>query len=326
MPPDTVRPNLGPFRAGNTGTEGVWQFRGAAEGAAVLITALVHGNEPCGAWALCRVLEAGLRPQRGTLTLAFCNLEAHDRYDPTRPDEARFLDEDLNRVWGPSLATGQPSRERRRARALQPFVEAADWLLDLHSMHEPGLPTVLTGGAASSQRMTMAAEHLGLPGFIVSDAGHAEGARMRDHGRFRDPPVDATYGALLVECGAHGDPASREVAWTAVLRFLDWTEALPAPELARSLAEPRQVLDVTDAVVARSTAFQFVRPWAHGQRVAHAGTLLGWNDGDPVVTPFDDCVLVMPSLRQLRPGVTVVRLARSVTLPTPFPPLSRGAP
>ena len=129
-----------------------------------------------------------------------------------------------------------------------------------------------------------------------------------------------------MECGAHGDPASREVAWTAVLRFLDWTEALPAPELARSLAEPRQVLDVTDAVVARSTAFQFVRPWAHGQRVAHAGTLLGWNDGDPVVTPFDDCVLVMPSLRQLRPGVTVVRLARSVTLPTPFPPLSRGAP
>ncbi|EEA00023.1 conserved hypothetical protein [Burkholderia sp. H160] len=27
-------------------------------------------------------------------------------------------------------------------------------------------------------------------------------------------------------------------------------------------------------------------------------------------TPYDNCILVMPSLRQLRPGVTVVRLGR----------------
>jgi len=39
-------------------------------------------------------------------------------------------------------------------------------------------------------------------------------------------------------------------------------------------------------------------------------TALAYNDGEPVLTPYDDCVLVMPSLRQLRPGVTVVRLAR----------------
>lgn len=30
--------------------------------------------------------------------------------------------------------------------------------------------------------------------------------------------------------------------------------------------------------------------------------------------PFDDCVLVMPSLRQLRAGVTVVRLAKRTPL------------
>ena len=37
-----------------------------------------------------------------------------------------------------------------------------------------------------------------------------------------------------------------------------------------------------------------------------------WSNGEPVVTPYPDCVLVMPSLRQLRPGVTVVRLGRLV--------------
>jgi hypothetical protein len=32
--------------------------------------------------------------------------------------------------------------------------------------------------------------------------------------------------------------------------------------------------------------------------------------GREIATPYDDCVLVMPSLRQLRPGVTTVRLGR----------------
>ncbi|QVN23933.1 hypothetical protein [Burkholderia pyrrocinia] len=39
---------------------------------------------------------------------------------------------------------------------------------------------------------------------------------------------------------------------------------------------------------------------------------VGWSNDVPVVTPYPDCVLVMPSLRQLRPGVTVVRLSRLV--------------
>ena len=38
--------------------------------------------------------------------------------------------------------------------------------------------------------------------------------------------------------------------------------------------------------------------------------VIGWSDGEPVLTPYDDCMLVMPSLRQLRPGVTVVRLGK----------------
>jgi hypothetical protein len=38
--------------------------------------------------------------------------------------------------------------------------------------------------------------------------------------------------------------------------------------------------------------------------------VIGWSNGEAVSTPYDDCMLVMPSLRQLRPGVTVVRLGR----------------
>ncbi|EJE49301.1 putative deacylase, partial [Acidovorax sp. CF316] len=94
-------PDIGAWRAGNTGTEGVWHFDSGVPGRHVMVSALVHGNELCGAWALKGLLEAGLRPARGKLTLAFCNLSAFDRFDPQSHDASRFTDEDLNRQWLP---------------------------------------------------------------------------------------------------------------------------------------------------------------------------------------------------------------------------------
>jgi hypothetical protein len=50
------------------------------------------------------------------------------------------------------------------------------------------------------------------------------------------------------------------------------------------------------------------------QVIERKGTVIGHEPGREITTPYDDCVLVMPSLRQLRPGVTVVRLARRHSL------------
>ena len=44
--------------------------------------------------------------------------------------------------------------------------------------------------------------------------------------------------------------------------------------------------------------------------IARAGTVIGDNDGEPVTTPYDDCVLVMPSTAHAKAGNTVVRLGR----------------
>ncbi|HBO79954.1 MAG TPA: succinylglutamate desuccinylase, partial [Cupriavidus sp.] len=62
--------------------------------------------------------------------------------------------------------------------------------------------------------------------------------------------------------------------------------------------------------VATSMDFRFAGPYTGLETFADAGTVIGWNGGAEVVTPYPNCVLVMPSLRQLRPGVTVVRLGR----------------
>jgi predicted deacylase len=300
-------PDLTAWRAGNTGVPGVWRFDSGAAGPDVLVTALVHGNELCGAWAVRDLLAAGVRPQRGALTLALCNLAAFDTFDPARPHASRCVEHDLNRVWGDALHGPGATVEHVRARQLAPFVERADWLLDLHSMHDPGPPLLLTG---VQRRNVELARTLGVPEHVVVDAGHAEGCRMRDHGRFG--AADAQARALLIECGAHGALSSREVARDISARFLRASGCIETPAGTAPLApQPaQQVLEVTHAIAARSPDTRFAEPWRCMQRIARAGTVLGWREGEPFVTPYDDCTLVMPSLRQLRAGVTVVRLAR----------------
>ena len=308
-------PDISMWRQGNTGTEGVWHFDSGQPGRHVLISALIHGNELCGAWALKGLLEADVRPVAGKLTLMFANLTAFERFDPSDHDASRFVDEDMNRQWMDERMAEPHTLERQRVAALAPWVQQADWVLDLHSMHEPGAPLLLTG---IQPRNLELARQLANPVHIVVDAGHKDGVRMRDYGRLGLSDVQAPdTRSLLIECGFHGDPASRDVARDMCVRFLAVSGAVPAQTLLRALpgwqladAAQQWALEVTGPVVARSENFRFTEPFTGLECIAQAGTVIGDNDGEPVTTPYDDCVLVMPSVRQARAGVTVVRFAR----------------
>jgi hypothetical protein len=306
---DLPYPDLTHERLGNTGTPGVWHFDSGTPGRSLMITALIHGNELCGAWALKTLLASGLRPQNGALILAFGNLDGYDRFDVGQPDASRYLDEDLNRVWQDDRLAQAGNRERRRAAELLPWVQRADSLLDLHSMHEPGKPLLLTGVLP---RNIALARKLAAPAHVIVDAGHKDGVRLRDYGRFGDPRGDAR--ALLIECGYHGDPASRLVALDMMARMLRETEVVAADRIPQEWFQPQpsvqRVLEVTDAIVAPSMDVRFAQEWQGLETLAKAGDLIGWVDGQPIMAPYDNCTLIMPSLRQLRPGVTVVRLAK----------------
>jgi predicted deacylase len=308
-------PDISMWRQGNTGTPGVWHFDSGTPGRHLLISALIHGNELCGAWALKGLLEADVRPMAGKLTLMFANLAAFERFDPADHDASRFVDEDMNRQWMDERIAEPRTLERQRVAALAPWVRQADWVLDLHSMHEPGAPLLLTGMQARNLAL---ARLLAKPVHIVVDAGHMDGIRMRDYGRFgqSDSQAPGTR-SLLIECGFHGDPASRDVAHDMCARFLEVSGALSAHNVQTCLpgwkqadAPEQWALEVTGPVVARNNHFRFTKAFKGLECIAKAGTVIGDNDGEPVTTPYDDCVLVMPSVRQARAGVTVVRFAR----------------
>ena len=304
-------PDIEPYRAGNTGIEYVTSFDAAEAGPHVLVTALTHGNEICGAITLDRLFRAGVRPRRGRLTLAFDNIAAYREFDARYPIASRYIDEDFNRLWHPATLDGpRRSVELERARALRPIVDSADFLLDLHSMQYATAPLMLAGLLPRSREL---AQRIGIPELIMCDAGHAAGPRMRDYGGFGDPASAKT--ALLIECGQHWERRAAEVAMDVTLRFLIAlgvvtradVAALGGPDFD---AHPRQrVIEVTEAVTIAGERFDFAGEFRGLEILPEKGTLIGRDDGREVRTPYDNCILIMPS-RRLVKGQTAVRLGR----------------
>src|SRR5207237_9752622 len=123
--------------------------------------------------------------------------------------------------------------ETRRAQIVRPFVERADLLLDLHSMHDDGVPLMLAGPLAKGVAF---ARKLGTPVDIIADAGHAAGMRMRDYGGFGDPK--SPKNALLIETGQHWRAASVVVAKGVTARFLAPTGLVEAGDFAAGGEQP----------------------------------------------------------------------------------------
>jgi len=109
-PIELAFPDITPYAEGNTGIPYVYTFDSGVPGPHVMVNALTHGNEVCGAIAVKDLLDLGVRPRRGKLTLAFANVDAYRAFDPARPDAARFVDQDFNRVWTAAILD-DPARD-----------------------------------------------------------------------------------------------------------------------------------------------------------------------------------------------------------------------
>ncbi|MSP48762.1 MAG: succinylglutamate desuccinylase [Alphaproteobacteria bacterium] len=310
-PVELTAPSLDPYKHGNTGTNYVTTFDSGKPGPHAMVNALTHGNEICGAIAVDFLFREGVRPTRGKLTLAFANVAAYRSFDPNKPAASRFVDEDFNRVWSESVLDGpRKSSEMTRARQLRPLIDTVDFLLDIHSMQHRTPPLGLSGPLKKGQDFALG---VGGPEIVVADQGHAAGKRLRDYSFF-GKETDSRN-AYLVECGQHWEKTSADVAIDCTLRFLKHVDIVSPDFLDRHLpkAPPKKqrVIQVTEAVTVASDDFRFVGPYRGMEEFERKGTEIANDGGKPVLTPYDGCVLIMPS-RRLRKGLTAVRLGRYI--------------
>ncbi len=317
---ELAAPDITRWRAGTADLPYVHSFEGPRPGPHVLITGLVHGNEICGAIALDRLLSDRLRPAQGRLSFAFVNTAAYERFDPANPTASRFVDEDFNRLWSPEVLDGpRSSVELNRARDLRPLVETVDLLLDIHSLQQGDDAMLLSGPLEKGRSL---ARQVGTPAIVVADSGHAAGTRLRDYAGFADPA--SAKNALLVECGQHWRAGSETVALETAVRFLAATGTIEAATAqaygiygvcgaygADAPPPPQHLIEVSEAVTAVSEDFAFEEPYRGFEVIPKAGTVIARDGARTFSTPYDNCVLVMPSL-SLKPGQTAVRLGRRI--------------
>jgi hypothetical protein len=135
---------------------------------------------------------------------------------------------------------------------------------------------------------------------------------MRDYGGFGD--AASPRNALLVECGQHWAAESAQVAKETLLRFLAHFRMLDPAVLTAHLPKPpppQRLIEVTDAITIRSEQFRFAADYKGMEVIAKGGTEIARDGDQSVRTPYDECVLIMPS-RRLSKGQTAVRLGRYV--------------
>ncbi|MGI9385577.1 MAG: succinylglutamate desuccinylase [Methyloligellaceae bacterium] len=309
-PIELQAPDIEPYRAGNTGVDYVTTFDSGAPGPHVMISAIVHGNELCGPVALDWLFRQDVRPRNGRLTLAFVNVAAYGNWDPDDPFASRWVDEDFNRLWARDVLEGdRTSLELERARALRPLLDTVDLLLDIHSMQTPSPPLMMAGPLPKGRVL---AREVGVPDLVVTDRGHAAGRRMRDYAGFAEP--ESPKNALLVECGQHWAAPAGDLAIETAVRFLRATGIVEADlglEAAPATATAQRFIEVTEGITIKSEIFTFAREFQGGEVIPEAGTLLGHDGEQPVHTPYDHCVLIMPTRRTYR-GQTAVRIGKFV--------------
>jgi len=303
LPPLEIRPkDLSPYRQGNTGIDYVHRFDSGRPGPHVLINALTHGNEFCGMVAATHLLDRGVRPQIGTLTVSFANVAAYESFHPERPFDSRQLVHNLNRIWSAAQLEGSDdSPELRRARELRPVVTAADHILDIHSTSQDVSPFWVY---PQFERNAAAALAIGRPAVhLVMPQGLGSGTPLIQHGAHGSHEHHGV--ALVAECGQHFKQATGELAIEVALDFLAHF-GLIAPRAPAT--QPQQRFQLLQTWVIKTPEFRFTRPLI-GFETFDEGELIATDGEHQIRALCDDCTVLMPARAPIvgREGVYLAR-------------------
>lgn len=295
--------DLSAYRLGNVGVDFVHRFDSGVPGPHVLINALTHGNEFCGMVAACHLLDTGVRPLRGTLTVSFANVAAYETFDSARPFDSRQITHNFNRIWSEEWLDGtQDSVELRRARAMRAVVAQADHILDIHSTSQDVVPFWVYPAFARNAR---AASALASPAVhLVMPQGLGSGTPVIQHGRHGQADSNAGV-AVVVECGQHFKQSTADLAIQVTLDFLGHFGLMD--RTVSAAPAPRRFELLSTHVVANAD-FRFTRP-VIGFETFAKGELIAVDGEQPIHAPCDDCTLFMPTREPVvgREGVYLTR-------------------
>ncbi|HKA90662.1 MAG TPA: succinylglutamate desuccinylase/aspartoacylase family protein [Haliangiales bacterium] len=272
--------------------------RGAAAGPTLVVVGGVHGNEPAGVRAACRVVgDVPDRAIHGEVVALAGNTRA-------LAENKRYLVRDLNRQWSADrLADLDAGRvpddaESREARELRAALDAAVaaargpvYFLDLHTTSAEGVPFGLIG---DTQRHRAFAARFPLPVIL--------GLEEQVDGVLAEYMSARGATTLSVEGGQHANPGSQGNL-EAVVRVALWAagvasrDDVPSLDAAIALLErarghlPHLIEVLSRHAITDEHEFRMEPGFANIQR-ARAGELLARDRRGEIRAPHDGMVLL----------------------------------
>ena len=208
---------------------------GPAPGPTLTITILMHGDETCGLHVRDFLLAPTFRLQRGRVNLVVLNKEA----SLTEGGPRRFLNYDLNRLWGNDELPD--TYEGRRVAEIVPLLAQSDAILDIHSMPEDGRTFTLI-----SDERPCALNLARLIAPAISRIVVAPAPENRGRALFQTTKLPQALPIAVVECGQHHSDEAGVVATNAAKAFLSGYEMVERDVSSQPLPDCRYYLIDTE--------------------------------------------------------------------------------
>lgn len=298
--------------------------RAGGPGPTVFVTAMLHGNEPSGAFAFRRVfehIESRDLPVRGEVVGVAGNLAAYDR-------GRRYLRHDLNRIWTeprvealrrqhPDLDEAEDAEQRAVLEELEAAIGRARGpllLVDLHTTSGESPPFALMSDVLRNRPYAFA-----LPVPVVL------GLEETVDGTLLEYVTERGHSAVVVETGRHDDPRCVErhvaVLWLLLAQAgVVGTADVPDPGAwSRSLENgfhglPRIVEVVQHHKIAPGEEFSMVHDGFAGFQRVRRGEVLARDQFRAIESRFDGWLLMPRYQPEGDDGLFVVRGVRRAWL------------
>lgn len=270
-------------------------FTAPEAGPRFLVLGAIHGTEMCGPHAIRRVIDdihAGrLTIVRGRVTFVpVANARAF-------AEGKRFIDRNLNRFLVP---VEQPQlHEEKLGNILCPMLADCDYLLDIHS-YTVGGPAFAIAGSDDAVELGLAAS-LGADATLIDMADAYERSEKLGVTPHPDEAVGTTLyarrsgaGAVLMECGKNGDPATIDVAYRAIVGALGYLKMIDEGETSETTTH-RQRLIRTHKVYFRTDDGAYAQDWKNLSPITKGQHLATRASGEKLYADIDG-VMIMPNV------------------------------
>lgn len=262
-------------------------LKGKYQGPCVVVMGAIHGNETIGGSTIVNLHdEIDQNKLHGDLILILGNPRAF-------AISKRFIDCDLNRLFGNDLkklvkkSNNNLNTEEKRAVEIVPFLQKADYLLDIHSTIKPSIPFVYSENTK---------EHLALASlfdtrYVVSS--HAD-FRPPDLTNCADTFVDRNGGiGITYEAGWHKNPATHSEVMEKTYKFLTKVGSIQRP-LQEKAKKRFSQLFIYGHLVPKTRSFQFMKNHKNFD-IVHADEVIA-KDGGEIIKVQKDSFIIFPKM------------------------------